>query len=136
MKKLILLSAVLLFNSAINAQTFKNTGSGLNQVVIDKEDLEDEEEEELSDENVTADSSFLNNLSMDMEEKEISFSTIPKNKTLKVYVTDSRGNERIVHNIDNKKNTVSIQKLKAGIYFATVIDESLEKRKSFVVTID
>lgn len=129
--------AALFFCSAIHAQTFKNTGSGLNQVIIDKEENESDDEEEMNDdETVASDSSFFANISMEMADKEISFTPIPKNKTLKVYLTDSRGNERIVQNIDNNKNSISIKRIKTGIYFATLIDESLEKRKSFVVTIE
>lgn len=136
MKKLFLLLAAISIGFAVKSQTFKNTGSGLNQVIIDKDDTEDEEQENDEDETSVSDTSAFDNISMEQEDKLLTFSSLPDVKSLKVYVTDAKGNEVIIRSIDKKKNTVNIQRLKKGVFFATVIEEIHEKRKSFVVTIE
>ena len=135
MKKTFLLLAIISLGFATNAQTFKNTGSGLNQVIIEKDDTVDEEDE-IDEEPSVSDTSAFDNISMEQEDKTLTFSSLPDVKTLKVFVTDAKGNEVIIRNIDKKKNILNIQRLKKGIFFATVIEEIHDKRKSFVVTIE
>ncbi len=135
MIKTILFLAAISFRFVAGAQTFNNTGSGLNQVIIDKEDTVDEDQEN-DEESSISDTSAFDNISMDQEDKMLSFSSLPNLKTLKVFVTDSKGNEIVIKSIEPKKNTVSIQRLRKGIYFATIIEEIHDKRKSFVVNIE
>ena len=132
MKRILLLLLALFSLFTSKAQTFNNTGSGLNQVIIDKDDIKGEEE---ADEE-TVDTFSLENVSMDMQDRVLQFSMLPKSSILKVFVTDSRGNEMITKNIDSKKNKISIRKFPKGIFFATLIDEIQERRKAFVVNIE
>ena len=50
-----------------------------------------------------------------------------------MYVTDAKGNELVSKMIDSKNNAVDIRRLRKGVFFATVIDDIHELRKSFVV---
>lgn len=135
MIKTILFLAAISFGFVADAQTFNNTGSGLNQVIIDKEDTVDEDQEN-DEESSISDTSAFDNISMDQEDKMLSFFSLPNLKTLKVFVTDSKGNEIVIKSIEPKKNTVSILRLRKGIYFATIIEEIHDKRKSFIVNIE
>ena len=116
--------------ASVQAQTFKNTGSGLNQVVIDKEDTSEENE---SEEVLSKESFSLENIEMEKENHSLRFTSLPTNLLLKVYVTDAKGNELVSKMIDSKNNAVDIRRLRKGVFFATVIDDIHELRKSFVV---
>jgi hypothetical protein len=116
--------------ASVHAQTFKNTGSGLNQVVIDKEDTSEENE---SEDVVSKEAFSLENIEMEKENHSLRFTSLPTNLLLKVYVTDAKGNELVSKMIDSKNNAVDIRRLRKGVFFATVIDDVHELRKSFVV---
>jgi hypothetical protein len=75
----------------------------------------------------------LENIEMEKENHSLRFTSLPTNLLLKVYVTDAKGNELVSKMIDSKNNAVDIRRLRKGVFFATVIDDVHELRKSFVV---
>lgn len=132
MKRFFIIFACLLFALNLNAQSFKNTGSGLNRVELDPEDEDDDSKK--PGELAKSEGNFLEELQLLKSEEKLTFQQLPKDVELMMTATDAEGNVILQRKLNNKTISINTQKWLKGFYFITVFDEEEpEMRKSFSI---
>lgn len=132
MNRLFIIFACLLFAVNVNAQSFQNTGSGLNRVELDPED--EENAAKSPGEIAKSEGNFLEELQLLKTEQKLTFQQLPKDVELMMTATDAEGNLVIQRKLNNKTTAINTKKWMKGYYFITVYNEEQpEMRKSFSI---
>lgn len=132
MKSFLIIFIYLIFATNVHAQSFKNTGSGLNRVELDPEDEEDAVK--TPGELAKSQGNFLEELQLLKSEQKLNFQQLPKDIELMMTATDAEGNIILQRKLNSKTSTINTQKWIKGFYFITVFkEEQPDMRKSFSI---
>ena len=121
MKRIFFIFACLLFVVNVNAQSFQNTGSGLNRVELDPEDEEDDTKS--PGELAKSEGNYFEELQLLKSEQKLKFQQLPKDIELMMTATDAEGNIILQRKLNSKTSTINTQKWIKGFYFITVFKE-------------
>lgn len=70
-------------------------------------------------------------ITMDVQKDFLLLDNVPNLNSIRLHITDAKGNERMSQKIETYSNKVNIARLPKGLYFVTIVSENSDNRKAF-----